>query len=182
MQTHITFGVIDISKKRGFWKEFANEIDGEFTIIRTKSRDFETLKINILYKDFEIIFEETDLQSLKIKSILNINKDIRFNIHKKDYFDNLTKIFKRNIFPFDNNFGKNYLIQSSDIKLIHDLLSTNNINIFLKSNIYFLASRYNSKEKSIHLECVVNRTISTKEELYEIHQLYLHVIDVLLNY
>ena len=176
-----TLGFIDISKKRPFWSELANELNGIFKIKQTISKDLELLFLQIPYQEFNIEFTESDTHPLKINCIIKIKQKIEFSLTYEDSIEKLFKLFgKQDINLKDDVFDKKYLIQGQNTEIIKNILSITNIkNILLKNNVFSFMSTYQKKESTIILTSLVSRTINSKSELLDLYKLFCLTIDKL---
>jgi len=110
-----TQGFIDISKKRDFWSELANDLGGIFKMKFTVSYDQEMLSLIIPYKNYQIEFAESDAHPLKINCVLKARQKLEFFITFEDTIDKLMKPFGwQDIEIGDEIFDKKYLIQGTD--------------------------------------------------------------------
>ncbi|MFA8433393.1 MAG: hypothetical protein ACEPOZ_02650 [Marinifilaceae bacterium] len=174
-----THGFIDISKKRHFWQELANELNGTFRTKHTVSKEFERLILQIPYKQYSIEFEESDTQPLKINCKLGANQKFEFSISYEDSIEKLLKLFGRqDIQVGDEVFDKKYLIQGTDVGLITDLLTKSEIKeILLVNNVFSYNCRYNERNSMLQLSSLVSRTINSRSELFNLYKLFCLTID-----
>jgi hypothetical protein len=174
-----THGFIDISVKRNFWRDMANELNGKFIIKQTVSKDLEILILQIPYKQYLIQFRESDTQPLKISCELEANQKFEFYISYEDTIEKLLKLFgQQDIQVGDEEFDKKYLIQGKDAGIIKDLFTKNEIkSILLSNNVFSYNCIYDKKKKTIQLHCLVSRTINSKSELSELFKLFCITID-----
>jgi hypothetical protein len=174
-----THGFIDISKKRHFWQELANELNGTFRTKHTVSKEFERLILQIPYKQYSIEFEESDTQPLKINCKLGANQKFEFSISYEDSIEKLLKLFGRqDIQVGDEVFDKKYLIQGTDVSSITDLLTKSEIKeILLVNNVFSYNCIYNERNSMLQLSSLVSRTINSKSELFDLYKLFCLTID-----
>ena len=174
-----TQGFIDISKKRDFWKDLANDFKGTFKIKQTVSKDLEILVLEIPYKQYIVEFTESDTQPLKIKCKLNVNHKFEFSISYEDRIEKLLKLFgQQDIQIGDEIFDKKYLIQGNDIDLIKKVLNKGEIKrILLLNNVFSYNCIYYKNDEAIQLASLVSRTINSKSELFELFKLFCLTID-----
>jgi len=174
-----TQGFIDISKKRDFWKDLANEHNGLFTVKHTVSRDLESLVLKIPYKQYFIEFTESDTHPLKINCTLNANYKFEFFISYEDSMEKLLKFLgKQDIQLGDDVFDKKYLIQGKKSDVIKKLLMKEEIKmILLSNNVFSYNGVYDKKNETIQLTSLVSRTVNSKAELSELFQVFCLTID-----
>lgn len=174
-----THGFIDISKKRYFWKELSDELDGIFKIKQTVSRDLERLVLHIPYKHYMIEFSESDTHPLKVECMLHANREFEFMISYEDTLEKLLKLFgQQDIEVGDKVFDEKYLIKERKTNFISQVLSDNRIKtILLKNNVFSLVCNYQKKDNMLHLFSLVSRTINSKAELAELYLLLCLIID-----
>lgn len=174
-----THGFIDISKKMDFWQEFSDESEGVFKVKQTVSKDLESLTLQIPYKQYMIVFSESDTQPLKIESTLMANHDFEFSITFEDTIEKLLKLFgQQDIEIGDKDFDNKYLIKEKNTNFIGHILSEVGIKtILLKNNVFSFGCNYQKKENTLRLSSLVSRTINSKDELSELFKLFCSTID-----
>lgn len=182
-QMYVTqsWGFIDISQKRSYWIELANDLNGVFKVKHTIARDLELLFLQIPYQNIIIEFTESDTHPLKISCILKANQQFEFSISFEDAIEKLFKYFgQQDIVVNDEIFDKKYLIQGKNIETIREILSVTNIKgILLKNNVFCFNCDYQPKEETITLMSLVSRTVSSKNELLELYKMFCLAIDKL---
>ena len=174
-----THGFIDISKKRYFWLDLANENKGTFRIKHTVSKDIESLILKIPYKQYIIEFTESDTRPLKINCKLKANSKFEFFVSYEDNIEKLLKLFgQQDIQVGDKTFDDKYLIQGGNSDLIKKLLMKSEIKrILLSNNVFSFNCNYDKKDETIKLSSLVSRTINSKQELFELCKLFYLTID-----
>ena len=60
-------GINNVEEKAKIWEIFCSEYNGKLKRIHDKSRAFLRLKMEIPFKNYTVIFAESDLKPLKIK-------------------------------------------------------------------------------------------------------------------
>jgi len=172
-------GLIDISEKRHFWKDLADELNGTFIIEHTISKEVETLMLQIPYKRYIVKFTESDSHPLKINCKLGVNQMFEFSISYEDSMEKLLKLFgNQDIQVGDNLFDKKYLIKGTNDYLIADLFAANEIKaILLSNNVFSYNCSYDKADHSIQLSSLVSRTIHSKSALFELFKLFYLTID-----
>ena len=172
-----TQGFIDISKKRNFWKDLANDFDGVFNVKHTVSKDLETLTLKIPYKQYLVEFTESDTHPLKVNCKLNVNYKFDFFISYEDKLEKLLKFLgNQDIQVDDKVFDEKYLIQGGNPDLIKKVLMIDRIKIILLSNNVFSYNCIYEKE-TVLLTSLVSRTINSKAGLSELFELFCLTID-----
>jgi hypothetical protein len=174
-----TQGFIDISKKRDFWKELANEYKGTLTVKQTVAKDLKILVLKIPYKKYLVEFTESDTHPLKITCKLNVNQKFEFFISYEDAIEKLLKFFgHQDIQVGDEIFDKKYLIQGENSDLIRKILLKGEIKrILLSNNVFSYNCVYDKKAETIQLISLVSRTINSKSELFELFNLFCLTVD-----
>ena len=174
-----TQGFIDISKKRSFWKDLAQETNGIFNVKHTVAKDLETLILKIPYKQYLVEFTESDAHPLKINCKLNVNFKFDFFISYEDAIEKLLKFFgNQDIQVGDEAFDKKYLIQGEKPDLIKKVLMKDRIKtILLSNNVFSYKCIYEKKDETVQLTCLVSRTVNSKSALAELFELFCLTID-----
>ena len=174
-----TSGLIDISEKRHFWQELANELSGMFIIEHTVSKDLESLFLHLPYKHYRIEFSESDTHPLKITCKLEVNHPFEFNISYEDSIEKLLKLFgQQDVQVGDEAFDHRYLIQGSDDELIADLFGKSEIkSILLSSNVFSFNCVNDKRDHAIQLSSLVSRTIDSKSALAALFKLFCLTIE-----
>jgi hypothetical protein len=178
-----TQGFIDISKKRDFWKNFADEYGGTFQVKQTVSKDLEILNLEIPYKQYSVEFTESDAHPLKINCKLNANDKFEFFIGKEDTIEKLLKFFNnKDIQTGDEEFDKKYSIQGKSPDVIKKIFTNKKIRMILSANnIFSYNCIYDKKNEILQLSCLVSRTINSKSELSELFELFRLTINEMEN-
>lgn len=178
-----TSGFIDVSRKRHFWQELADELEGELRIVSTVSYDLEKLKLDLHYNNSSIRFTESDTHPLKINCELVAKQPCEFSICYEDNIEKLLKFFgQQDIQVGDEEFDNKYLIQEKKTKYLEQILSDSVIRqIMLRNNVFSFRCTYEKKENILALSTLVSRTVSSKEELEELYKMFCHTIDALKN-
>lgn len=174
-----TSGLIDISEKRHFWQELANELSGMFIIEHTVSKDLESLFLHLPYKHYRIEFTESDTHPLKITCKLEVNHPFEFNISYEDSIEKLLKLFgQQDVQVGDEAFDHRYLIQGSDDELIADLFGKSEIkSILLSCNVFSFNCVNDKRDHAIQLSSLVSRTIDSKSALAALFKLFCLTIE-----
>lgn len=173
----------DVFSKKDLWTELAELYDGEFKLKQTISKDINSLRLEIPYKNHIIVLTETDTKPLKLESELKLNRKIEFNISWEDSFVWILKFFgKQYIKVGDKEFDKKYLIQSNAPELISKLLSSEQIKqTILKHNIYLLNLEYSKKNKFHKLMIVKDRNTKNKGIMIELINFEFSIIDFFID-
>lgn len=176
-----TLGFIDISKKRLFWSELANDLNGILKTKQTISKDLELLCLQVPYQEFSIDFTESDTHPLKISCTIKVKQKFEFSLTYEDSIEKLFKLFgQQDIILSDEAFDKKYLIQGQNVEIIKNIMSIADIkNILLKNNVFSYTCTFQEKESTINLKSLVSRTINSKTELLDLYNLFCLTIDKL---
>ena len=176
-----TKGFLDVSRKREFWSEMANEFNGELNISHTVARDLEMLNLKIPYKNVVIELIESDAHPLKVSCELASKKDISFSLSIEDVFEKILKVFgQQDIVLNDPAFDKKYLVKGKDEHYTKEILNHENVKqLIMKTNIFSMICAYDKKKQTLNLMSLVGRTVHSKEEMKDILNLITSVIDKL---
>lgn len=173
----------DVFSKKDLWKDLAELYDGKFKIKQTISKDINSFRLEIPYKNHNIILTETDTKPLKFETKLKLNRKFEFNISWEDSIERVLKIFgKQDIKVGDKEFDKKYLIQSNEPGLITNILNYKDISkMLLKHNIYLLTLDYNKKDEGHKLMTIKDRNTKKKEIMIELINLEFSIIDFFID-
>ncbi len=172
-----TGGIIDVSKKKEFWKAFSVKVKGTFKINHTSDHTYNKLIINIPYKHHLVQFIETDHKPLKIRCKMNISFSSRFNIWREDIIEKITIMFgAQDIKTGHREFDKAFVIKGENEEQTRKLLSDDKIRQFLLENDFSSIGTYQDDE-DMGLLFSVSRFISNEKELADIFQFFCSVID-----
>lgn len=176
-----TKGFVDVSKKREFWSEIANEFNGVLNISHTVARDLEILNLKIPFEDVVIEFTESDTHPLKVSCEIESEKKINFSISIEDFFEKILKVFgQQDIILNDPAFDKKYLVKGNDEKLTKDILTYKTVKqLIMKTNIFSVICTYNKKNKKLNIISLVGRSVKSKEDLKDIFCLIKLIIEKL---
>ena len=169
----------DVMSKKDQWKKIAELYDGTFKIKQTISKDINSFRLEIPYKDHLLVLTETDTKPLKFETNIKLNREFEFNISLEDSMDRILKLFgKQDIQIGDEEFDKTYLIQSNNPEFITTLLRFGQIKrAILKHHIYLLSLEYSKKSKCHKLMTVKDRNTKKMEVLIELLELEFAIID-----
>jgi len=173
----------DVLSKRDLWEKLAGLYNGKFIIKQTVSKDVTSFKLEIPYKNYNLVLTESDTKPLKFATELKLNRKFEFRISLEDSFDRIMKLFgKQDIQIEDKEFDKKYFIQSKDPGLILKLLTSGQIKqIILKHNIYLLNLEYSRKNETHQLLTYKDRNTNDQETLMELIQFEFSIIDFFEN-
>ena len=176
-----TKGFVDVSQKRSFWSEMADEFNGNLKISQTVARDLEILKLKIPFDGVEIEFIESDTHPLKVSCELSSKKDIRFSLSIEDIFEKILKVFgQQDIVMNDPAFDKKYLVKGKDENLTREILNYKSVKqLIMKTNIFSMICDYDKKKQKLTIMSMVGRTVHSKEEMKDILNLMTSVIEKL---
>lgn len=172
-------GFMDISEKRHFWKDLADELNGTLIVEQSISKEVESLMLQIPYKRYNIKFTESDTLPLKINCKLPINQLFEFSVSYEDSIEKLLKLFgHQDIQVGDTLFDKKYLIQGTDDELVTYLFADGETKaILLSNNVFSFTCSYDKTDRTIQLASLVSRTVHSKSELSELFRLFYLTID-----
>jgi len=133
-----TQGFIDVSAKRRFWKEMAEEYQGELHVKKTVAKDLERLILDVPYKQYNIEFSESDTYPLKIECQLSTDKSIDLFISFEDTIEKLLKVFgQQDREVGDASFDQKYLIKGKNADQVRKIFENEEIRMILLSNNVF---------------------------------------------
>jgi len=172
-------GFMDISEKRHFWKDLADELNGTLIVEQSISKEVESLMLQIPYKRYNIKFTESDTLPLKINCKLPINQLFEFSVSYEDSIEKLLKLFgHQDIQVGDTLFDKKYLIQGTDDELVTYLFADGETKaILLSNNVFSFTCRYDKTDRTIQLASLASQTVHSKSELSELFRLFYLTID-----
>lgn len=172
-------GFMDISEKRHFWKDLADDLNGTLIVEQSISREVESLMLQIPYKRYNIKFTESDTLPLKINCKLPINQLFEFSVSYEDSIEKLLKLFgHQDIQVGDTLFDKKYLIQGTDDELVTYLFADGETKaILLSNNVFSFTCRYDKTDRTIQLASLASQTVHSKSELSELFRLFYLTID-----
>ena len=173
----------DVFNKKDLWKDIAELYNGKFKIKQTISKDINSFRLEIPYKNHNIILTETDTKPLKFETELMLNRKFEFNISWEDSIERILKFFgKQDIKIGDKEFDKKYLIQSNEPRLITNILNYREISKkLLKHNIYLLTLEYDKKDEGHKLMTIKDRNTKKKEIMIELINLEFSIIDFFID-
>ena len=174
-----TKGFVDISQKRQFWSDFAEQKNGLFKINQTISKDLRLFNLKIPVENGNIEFKESDTHPLKVICEINADKKIEFSITQKDFFDKFYTVFGFQAITVSHpDFDKKYLVKSFDENIVGQILKSESvIPLILKTNIYSISCEYDKKKSKIKLMGMVGRSVNSLNELNNVYYLFNEMID-----
>ena len=115
----------DVFSKKDLWEKLAELYNGKFKIKQTISKDINSFRLEIPYRNHILVLTETDTKPLKFETEFKLNRNFEFNISWEDIMEHILKLFgKQDIKVGDKEFDKKYLIQSNDSELASKLLNS----------------------------------------------------------
>ena len=173
----------DVLSKKDQWKKVAELYHGEFKVKQTVSKDINSFRLEIPYKNHNIVLTETDVKPLKLETEFKLNRNFEFNISWEDNLERVLIFFgKQDIKINDKEFDKKYLIQSNDSKLITDFLNYEQLKqTILSHNIYLMNLEYSKKNELHSLMIVKDRNTDKLESLIELVALEFAIIDFFID-
>ena len=113
--TNSTQGYLDVFPKRDLWRQISKEFNGEFKVSHNSGNEIEILRLNIPYKNHEIVMTESDTRPLRFEIEFNNKVDYKLTVGWEDSIEKLLKkIGKREIEIGNKEFDNHYLIRSQD--------------------------------------------------------------------
>ena len=174
-----TLGFVDVSEKRFFWSDFAQQTAGIFKIKHTISRDLASLNLVIPIENGQIEFNESDTHPLKVVATVNSDKQIGFAVTKKDYMDTLLKFLGcRYATSFHPDFDSKYVVKCHDEKSVRSILKCESIiSLILKTNLFSISCEFDNKKSEIEIISMVGRSVNSINELQDVYHLFRIIID-----
>jgi len=172
-----TFGIIDISTKREIWEQVSIKFKGSFSIAYDSSKSLHKFKIKIPYKDSYILITEGETKPLKFEFEFITENKYYLEVLKSDFLSRYISKFSKNCININKYFAENYTIKSNDIEKTKEILTLDILESIQKHKIYSVFISTHEKKKSGNLHAVINRTISSKEELSSLIEFHFKIID-----
>lgn len=174
-----TKGFIDVSQKRQFWSDFAEETKGTFKISQTISNDLASFTLRIPIEIGHLEFIESDTHPFKVFFEINSDKQIEFSIAHKDFMDKILKILGFKVVEFSHpEFNRKYIVKSRDEKTVKAIFNSESvIPLILKTNIFSILSEYNKKKSKLKIMALVGRSVNSLNEIRDVYCLFKAIID-----
>lgn len=173
------FGYIDVDKKKEFWETLSKEVSGKFKIVHNNSNIYEAFTLNFTYNDVNIKFTESDTKPLKVEfSHLSKNRcDILLS--REEFIDRIVKKLGGNkeIQVGNNEFDDAYLVQGEDHDVLRKFVSKDIQKLMLKTDMYSLACKTDSKTNNLDVISTINRRIRSGNELKDVYKLACLITD-----
>ena len=163
----------DVLKKKDTWELFSKNNNGQFHYLQTISKEINEFKLECIYGNVKVLFEESDAKPLGCEFFIENKNDVNLEISQITIFDQLSSFlkskdqlnhlfFKKNKIKSNNTFILNSI--QNDTKLL-DLLNNSEFsglyafteNGFLKARItssYFVDS-YDKLSTIYNITCRV---------------------------
>ncbi len=169
----------DVLGKKDLWEKLSELYNGKLKINRTISKDINSLRLEIPYKNHTLILTESDTKPLKFETELKLNGNFEFNISWEGAVERVLKLFgTQDIIVGDKDFDKKYLIRSNDPDLLLKLLAYGQIKqTMLKHNIYLLSLNYSQKNETHTLMTIKDRNTNELQTLIELTEFEFSLID-----
>jgi len=173
----------DVFSKKDLWEKLAELYNGKFKMQQTISKDITSFRLEIPYKNHNVVLTETDTKPLKFEMELRLNRNFEFNISWEDSVERILKLFgKQDIKVGDKEFDNKYLIQSNDPELTSKFLNSRHIKqTILRHNIYLLNLEYSEKNEYHKLLTVKDRNTKKMEIMIELINFEFAIIDFFIN-
>ena len=169
-----TKGYIDVSTKRGVWKEIAKQYNGDFKISKTRDSVIEILRMQIKHNNYVMNISESDTRPLKFEIDIKLDEEFNFTITPEDYFEKVSKFFgKQDVIIHNKILDDKYLIQSDQPELLISVIKDKDIQFgLIKCNINSIIFTYDKKKEAHTLFSMINRTtndVDTFKNLVDLH-------------
>jgi len=169
----------DVLSKKDLWEKLSEMFNGKFQIKQTISKDINSFKLEIPYKNHKLILTETDTKPLKFEIEFKLNQKFEFNISWEDTVEKVLKRFgKEDIKIGNTDFDKKYLIQSNNPELILRLLNYEQVKqSIIKHNIYLINLVYSEKDEFHKLLTVKDRNTKELGVMLDLIKIEFSIID-----
>jgi len=169
----------DVLSKKDLWEKLSEMFNGKFQIKQTISKDINSFKLEIPYKNHKLILTETDTKPLKFEIEFKLNQKFEFNISWEDTVEKVLKRFgKQDIKIGNTDFDKKYLIQSNNPDLILRLLNYEQVKqSIIKHNIYLINLVYSEKDEFHKLLTVKDRNTKELGVMLDLIKIEFSIID-----
>jgi hypothetical protein len=178
-----SLGFTDNFPKREMWKEIAKELNGEFKIKHTASRDVEIHNISIPHKKWTINISVSDSRPLKFLISFSASQEFELILSREDFIERITKIFSKSGIELGwKEFDKQYLIKSNRSDLVKETITKEIQKSLLKHSVYSISFHTDLKARTSELMSVIQRKAGNKEiiiELIEMHKLLIDNLEKL---
>lgn len=169
----------DVLSKKDLWEKLSEMFNGKLQIKQTISKDINSFKLEIPYKNHKLILTETDTKPLKFEIEFKLNQKFEFNISWEDTVEKVLKRFgKQDIKIGNTDFDKKYLIQSNNPELILRLLNYEQVKqSIIKHNIYLINLVYSEKDEFHKLLTVKDRNTKELGVMLDLIKIEFSIID-----
>ena len=176
--TNSTQGYLDVFPKRDLWRQISKEFNGEFKVSHNSGNEIEILRLNIPYKNHEIVMTESDTRPLRFEIEFNNKVDYKLTVGWEDSIEKLLKkIGKREIEIGNKEFDNHYLIRSQDKDKTTKLFSQEIVDYLLKYNVYSIIYSTNSRKGISKFSSTISRTIDKKSAYQDLVNMHFRLID-----
>lgn len=175
-----TLGILDISKKKELWKEFAEFSTGKLKILYTKSREYVTLKLELSHKEIPIVFTESDTKPLKISiEIWDVKNSSSFILSRKGGFiDNLMNSFIKNkVFVNSRAFNKAFILTCEDKNFAKLMFDDESMQRLVLSKEVQSISATLENDHQFSIDITANRFVNDIETLTRLKELAFRFVD-----
>lgn len=172
-----TKGFVDVSQKKSFWSDFADQTGGVFKVKQTVSRDLTSFYLMVQVVNGQLEFIESDTHPLKVVCVICSDKQVEFAISQEDFVDRFLKVFGlKDITISHPDFDKKYLVKGGDEIIIKNILNGESIiQLILKANIFSISCERD--EKQLKIMGMVGRSVNSINEMQDIYCLFKAIID-----
>ncbi len=167
--------------KKDLWEELSAMYEGKFTIRQSVSKDTNSFRLEISYRNQNIVLTESDTKPLRFETELPLTTKFEFSISRKDAIERILELFgKQDIKVGDKAFDKKYIVGSNKPEWVSRMLRYERMATkLLKHNIYLLSLQYEPKKDIQRLLMVKDRTTNEKSVMSELIDLQFSIIDFL---
>lgn len=174
-----TKGFVDVSQKKLFWTDFAEQKGGVFKVKQTVSRDLTSFNLIVQLENGQLEFTESDTHPLKVVCVINSDKQVEFAISQEDFVDNFFKVFGlKDITISHPDFDEKYLVKGCDETAVKKILIGEFIiPLILKTNIYSITCERGKRQLKLKIMGMVGRSVSSMNEMQDLYYLFKGIID-----
>lgn len=174
-----TKGFVDVSQKKLFWSDFAEQTGGIFKVKQTVSRDLTSFNLIVKVEDGQLEFMESDTHPFKVVCVIKSDKQVEFAISQEDFVDKFLKVFGlKDITISHPDFDKKYLVKGCDETTVKKILKGESIiPLILKTNIYSISCERDKKQLKLKIMGMFGRSVNSINEMQDVYCLFKGIID-----
>ena len=173
-----SLGYTDNYPKRQMWEDIAKELNGEFKVKHTASRDIEIHNISIPHKKWNLEISVSDSKPLKFQASFVSHQDFVLLLSQEDFVERLLKVFSKPELKIGwKEFDKRYLIKSNRSDLVRKTISKEIQKELIEHSVYSLSFQTDAESKKSELLSVIQRKAGDKETNLQLIAMFKLLID-----